>query len=152
MRKSMWRGSFSWLNSPGGFVFLRRLILIQMFTEWECYQVSGLLLLVFCGIWHFGSSPHVDFEDLQFLCWWVCTWGYEMESGHWFCYFEINWLPVLGFMVGDGGGTLELFFLILQLCYFVTSPHPLIWLLHGYSNPTVGSPTHVMILYVTLYI
>ena len=75
-----------------------------------------------------------------------------MESGHWFCYFEINWLPVLGFMVGDGGGTLELFFLILQLCYFVTSPHPLIWLLHGYSNPTVGSPTHVMILYVTLYI
>ena len=45
-----------------------------------------------------------------------------MESGHWFCYFEINWLPVLGFMVGDGGGTLELFFLILQLYVCYLSP------------------------------
>ena len=45
---------------------------------------------------------------------------YVLEDTRWrvvigFCYFEINWLPVLGFMVGDGGGTLELFLLILQL-------------------------------------
>ena len=47
------------------------------------------------------------FDKLNFTADYYSLGGYEfLEWFFWFVVFEINWLPVLGFMVGDGGGML----------------------------------------------